>query len=340
MPSPVLRPAAAASLTGRGRWRARLASVLLAACAALPAHAADVDAAQGYAMAMGYVIGQDESLNLIGARFADLKAPAEGARTGFGAAFPDIQSRLYQRLVAQIGADDAQAVEASMRADLREQVAASPLTQDEARAYLAQVAARSRGEIPTPVAEFLLSARYAGDAAQEMADGHLREARFASADNARGVNVRLDLPRSWKATSGQRPEILRRWVSEFGTGSDTTVLDVRPGDAAISHATLEDLVARGELQGMAPVGATVQDAGALVLRTRPALRLRWDQLTERSGVPVYIAATMYQVFAHDDVLSLMCMSAGTPESKATVRAAAERLAHACRVVAESMQVAE
>ena len=152
---------------------------------------------KGIAQAYGFVLGQEYSLSRIAKEFPELTGGVDLARAQFGSAFPDIKTKLEKQLKQAMGEKLFQGTAANLRTKLRETLGRQQITSDIAASFLGQVKARSKGEIESPVLEYLLAVKYTANPVGEFADGFRQRYQTDSAGKSHGIKLTLQLPRSW-----------------------------------------------------------------------------------------------------------------------------------------------
>ncbi|MCZ7652670.1 MAG: hypothetical protein M5U13_16465 [Thermoanaerobaculia bacterium] len=115
---------------------------------------------------------------------------------------------------------------------------------------------------------------------------------FSSAGHpkSKGVSLRISYPASWKASEGERPNIVQKFASDGGSGWDFLMITTKdlPLDPRVELTAedLEALLAPSALREMAPDGATVKDARRTRIEAMPAGLLEYRIRGERLGVVV------------------------------------------------------
>lgn len=295
-------------------------------------------ALKSIARAYGFVSGQSLSLDLIAEAHPDLSAQVMRARLAFDSAFPDVEDRLEGELRAAFGDQGFAQLRRDMFDKLIDLLQKQPMTDAQAREFLAEVQRRAHGEdIDGEVLDYLLAATYAGDPAAEFADGFRQRFRTDGSGKARGLKLRLQLPRSWKAADGERPHIVRKWTSEGGNGTSILMLDIRDAAGyAPSKADIEQFIAGGGVRELAPQGGEVVEASAFTLETLPGYAAVLRTSAERAGLRMVSWMQMFQVFFRGKAVGVMCTSVGLTTEAAKVEQDFRRIQPLCRQVANSL----
>ena len=151
---------------------------------------------KGIAQAYGFVLGQEYSLSRIANECPELSGGVELARAQFGSTFPDIKTKLETQLKNAMGEKLFQETATNLRTKLRENLGHQQITREIAANFLEQVKNRSKGEIESPVLEYLLAVKYTANPVGEFADGHRQRYQTDGAGKSQGIKLNLQLPRS------------------------------------------------------------------------------------------------------------------------------------------------
>jgi len=292
---------------------------------------------KGIAQAYGFVLGQEYSLSRIESEFPELAMGVVLARSQFGGTFPDIQTKLETQLKNAMGEKFFQETDASLRTQLRETIGRQKITSDIAANFLQQVKARSKGEIESPVLEYLLAVKYADNPVAEYLDGFRQRYQTDGAGKSQGIKLVLQLPQSWAAKEGERPHIVKKWQSENGTGLEMMHLDIRDGPGYNpTKKEMQDMVTSGEVRDFVPDGATYVDSGNFDLEGQTGYWLQMTMPVERAGVKMYQEALMYQLFFQGKAIGIMCQAGGPVNEKPKTIDAFKRIRPLCQQVLNSL----
>lgn len=319
----------------------RLLVVLLALAVLDPSVALALNingtAVKGLSQAYGFVVGQEHTLDRVAKEHPELESAVHLARARFSLAFPDIGTRLAAELRGAMGSENfdqfARQATDTMRATLDRQ----PITSAAAAEFIREVEARARGDIESPVLEYLLAVKYAANPGNELADGFHQRFDTDGTGRARGIRLSLRLPRSWIARDGERPHIVKKWTSEGGTGREIVMLDVRDAEGyEPDKREIERFLRSGEVKEVVPEGAALIASGAFTVEGRPGYWADMRLRQERVGVALYQRMLMYQLFFRGRAIGVMCQTVGSPREAARVDESLSRLRPVCQQVVNSL----
>lgn len=292
---------------------------------------------KGIAQAYGFILGQEYSLSRIAKEFPELSGGVELARAQFGSTFPDIKTKLETQLKNAMGEKLFQETATNLRTKLRGTLGHQKITREIAANFLEQVKGRSKGEIESPVIEYLLAVKYTDTPVGEFADGFRQRYQTDGTGKSQGIKINLQLPRSWAGKDGERPHIVQKWVSENGTGLEMIHLDIR--DVQGYNPTkkeMEEFVRSGEVKDSVPDGSKYIDSGNFTLEKQTGYWLQIAMPLERAGMKMYQDALMYQFFFRGKAIGIMCQAGGPENEKPKINEAFKRIKPLCQQVLNSL----
>jgi len=164
---------------------------------------------KGVWQAYGFVLGQEFYLSRIAKEFPELSGGVELARAQFGSTFPDIKAKLETQLKNAMGEKLFQETATNLRKKIQETLGRQQITGEIATNFLEQVKGRSKGEIESPVLEYLLAVQYTANPVGEFADGYRQRYQTDGSGKSQGIKLNLQPPPSWAAKEGERPHIVK-----------------------------------------------------------------------------------------------------------------------------------
>jgi len=292
---------------------------------------------KGMSQAYGFVLGQEYSLYRIEKELPELRVGVELARAQFGSTFPDITAKLETQLKQAMGEELFQETRATLQTKLNGTLGQQQITLEIAGNFLQQVKSRSRGEIESPILEYLLAVRYALNPAGEFLDRFRRRYETDGTGKSQGIRVNLQLPRSWLGMQGERPHIVQKWVSENGTGLETIILDIRDGQGyRPTKKEMDEFVRSGEVKDTVPDGATYIASGNFTLEKQNGYWVQMSMPLERAGVKIYQKVLLHQFFFRGKAIGIMCQAGGAENDKSNIDDAFKRVQPLCQQVLNSI----
>lgn len=292
---------------------------------------------KGLSQAYGFVLGQEFSLSRTAEEFPELTGGVKLAQAQFGSTFPDIKTKLETQLKKAMGEKLFQETATKLRTKLREILGNEKITRETAANFLEQVKRRSKGEIESPILEYLLTVKYAVNPVGEFLDGFRQRYQTDGTGKSQGIRLNLQFPRSWIAKEGERPHIVQKWVSENGTGLEMITLDIRDAQGYNPNKKeIEEFVKSGEVKDSVPEGSTYVASGNFTLEMRTGYWVQMAMPLERARMKIYQEVLMYQFFFRGKAVGLMCGASGPENEKPKVKEAFKRIRPLCQQVLNSL----
>ncbi|MBL8525566.1 MAG: hypothetical protein JNN20_17945 [Betaproteobacteria bacterium] len=292
---------------------------------------------KGMAQTYGFLLGQEYSLSRIEKEFPELTGEVELARAQFGSTFPYIKPKLETQLKQAMGEKSFLETISTLQTKNKGNLGRQQITREIAGNFLQQVKARSKGEIESPVLEYLLTVKYAANPVGEFADRFRQRYETDGTGKSQGLKVSLQLPRSWLGQNGERPHVVQKWVSENGTGLETIHIDIRDGHGYNpTKKEMEEFVRSGEVKGAIPDGSLYIASGNFTLEKQNGYWVQISTPLERAGMKMYQNALMYQFFFRGKAIGIMCQAGGSENEKSKIDDAFKRIQPLCQQVLNSV----
>ena len=143
------------------------------------------------------------------------------------------------------------------------------MTVDDANRFIAAVNRRADGEIPDPILQAFLVFHpgYLDQPQREFLDGFINRFRSTGHVKSRGLQFHVDIPKSWMASEGNRPNVIQTFKSRAGSGQEMIVIEVRDlpsvDRAPLSREQADALAAGMAGRDMVPREATFLSSGSV-----------------------------------------------------------------------------
>lgn len=292
---------------------------------------------KGLAQAYGFVLGQDYSLTRIATQLPEFSTDVTVANARFDSTFPDIKKKLEVQLKEALGDKAFQEVATSLGRKVKELADRQKLSKEIAVDFLQQVKVRSKGDIESPVLEYLLTVKYANYPVGEFADGFRQRYETDGAGKSQGIKLKLQLPKSWLAKEGERPHIVQKWIRANGTGFEIISLDIRDAEGANpTKKELEEFVNSGEVKDTVPEGGMYVDAGTFSIEQQNGYWMQMALSLDRAGMKMHEESLIYQLFFRGKAVGIMCASAGADNQKQKVHESLGQIRPLCQQVLNSL----
>ena len=289
----------------------------------------------GLATVYGYLTGQEISLKAIESSYPELQQEVTLARLQFDASYSNAREKTKNKLI-EIFKDNG----IKLMAMTDEKLAEQPpkfLTKNEAVAFIKTVHNRANGIIENqPIRDFLLAITYFENPGLEIADKKVQKFNTKNEVKAKGLDINVTLPLSWKEQEGTTPNSIRLWKSEGGTGKSLiTFLVYNSGDTR-TKAQVKTAIERKELTNMVHPKATVNK----IIYSEVSNQAGWYEESElvqqRLDLELYSKHKNIRVIYGGKTIEFGCGSGDAMANKEEVIKESKRVESLCRAVLLSL----
>ncbi len=273
--------------------------------------------AQDLGQTFGFCYGQRLSLAHLREKFPDLEPQIVLTELQWNNAFKEAEEGVELRLQTLLS-DQWSETRSKMIAQFEPTVTEQNLkaTHDQATRFLEIVQQRAKGGLDSPTREMLLAShpKFVKSPELEFISGYTGIYSSKDHPKAKGVEVTLRYPLSWKQMEADRPNIVQKWTSDGGHGNDIFMLLIKkfpttptPDEAAAMFTELsaKEILGEGEL-----VSYTTSK-----LEKLPIGIIQFKQAMKRLDITMEARGVCYYLICEDSfiLLQLMCYSPGEPE---------------------------
>lgn len=177
--------------------------------------------------AYGYLIGQEYSINIIKSKFPNLAINATLAKTKFDATFEGAKNKIKDYLTIHMGDSLFKVFFDTVLLEAKKITSQIELTEEIAIASIEEINNRATGQIPSPTLETLLYFKYLDKPENEFTDGYTQLFKTKGHIKSKGTDWQIKVPLSWKAQEGERPNIIQKFISDYGDGKQSISLIVK-----------------------------------------------------------------------------------------------------------------
>jgi len=275
---------------------------------------------QDLAATYGFCYGQHFSLMQLRQMFPELETQVTLAEMRWNIAFKQAEEGVEARLkaLAQGEWEDTKAkMIAQFEPILRKQNSAA--TRDVAIKFLEVVQQRAKGGLDSPNLEMLLASnpKFVKLPELEFSDGYTGTFLSKGHPKAKGVELTIRYPLSWKQYEADRPNIVQKWTSDGGHGTDVFMVQVRKLPAMPTEQERAELFTVSFANEMFEYGGKVISYTTGKLERLPLGIVHFTQTTKRLDVSVDTQGVFYFLIFDDSFIALqfMCYTPGGAEAK-------------------------
>lgn len=276
--------------------------------------------AQDLGKTFGFCYGQRLSLNQLRQMFPDLETQIMLTEMQWNSAFKEAEEGVEARLkvfAPDEWADARTKIIAQIEPILRQQNSKS--TREMAINFLEVVQQRAKGVLDSPNREMLLAShpQFVKSPEQEFAAGYTGTFSSKGHPKAKGVELTFRYPLSWKQLEADRPNIVQKWTSDGGHGTDIFMLQIRKFPDPPTPQESEELFTESFAKEMFEVGGKVLSYTTGRLEKLPLGIVHFTQTTKRLDLSVDTRGVFYYLIHEDAFIALqfMCYTPGGAEAK-------------------------
>lgn len=264
----------------------------------------------------GYVSGQTYSLDAIARKYQNLSNQVFLAKSEFDLSF----SKSIENIDTTMAKLDGwKTFKKNIPDMLAKQLDFSNLTYNESAAFLEVVKQRAKGEIETPVLETLLmfNPTYEKKPEKEFYDGFKKRYVSDNPKKSKDVDFSLHVPMSWSSQEANRPNIVRKFISQNGHGLEYAVILVYdfPGGESLTAADIKSSVNQKEMKEALPPDANLKNYGFFILETLPGYWQHYTLAAERINFKLTMETVTYTLFYRNKLIQIQFATSDLDEKK-------------------------
>lgn len=173
-----------------------------------------------------FLRGQKLSLNRIQNELPELSIQASNFALQFDLKYPSITMKLEDYLRAE-NESAFQIIKKELENKLDSQSNAITIDNKFAEVFFSVIKERINGQIPSPFLETILSFQFINIPHDEFNENYIYTFKTIGHSKAKNTDWQVNVPLSWKSMEGDRPNIIQKFISDFGEGQESIMLLVK-----------------------------------------------------------------------------------------------------------------
>lgn len=238
----------------------------------------------------GYCIGQQVTLDRIMQMFPqyekEIKLAEYKFNSSFGIGVEKISNHLREILNYQLDTIDGRMRNQLMELHLQE------IDEDAAIDFINEINNRAEGDIPSPMLETLLSANFEDFPHKEFTSGMTRVYKTKGHSKSKGTDWQVKVPLSWKSQEGDRPNIIQKFVSDYGDGD--CMISLMVYETGYSNIEAKQIVSDEEnMKAEFARAGEVINYKQMIIDNYPGGMIELEQMVERLDIKVKVRIQQY-----------------------------------------------
>jgi hypothetical protein len=174
-------------------------------------------------MTYGYYLGQRYTLDKIKEKYPQLSNDILIAKSKFNLSF-DKSINNIDTIMGK--SPEWNNIKKKIKERIHSKLNVSHLTYNESIDFINTVKKRAKGKIASPVLETLLmlNPEYEKNPQEEFYDGFKKKYISDDLVKSKGLNFSIEVPMSWASRKANRPNIVRKFISQNGYGSEMAMV--------------------------------------------------------------------------------------------------------------------
>jgi hypothetical protein len=292
----------------------------------------------GLAGAYGYIMGQENALQLIEEKFPELKPAVLMARLEFDSNYPSAKEKINRQIHALIGEDKATEFLKTLEEKVKENSVKS-ISQTEAQDFIKTVSKRAGGAIEREnVKQFLHAVVFHDRPEAELSEKYAKRFSTSGDVKSKGVEVSLKVPLSWEERQGNTPNTVRGWSSEVGTGLSYIGLLVMDRGDRRSKEDIQKAISSKSYTGMLPKDAKLRKIQFTQSSNRPGWYIEYEMTMQRVDMEITQIIRSISILHDGKTVELGCSTGGLASDREKITREFSRFENLCRLVLNSLVI--
>ncbi len=266
--------------------------------------------------AYGFLLGQEFTINQIKNNFPQYNNNVQRVEILFNTNFGKCKSKMIAYLTNFLGAKDFATYNYEMNTKLQEKLGPMKLEPEIIEAFISEVENRSKGNIPSTILETLLSFQFSEYPSNEFTSGFIKTFKTKGHRKSKGTDWQLKIPISWKSEEADRPNIIQKFTSDYGSGLQSIMIMVRetPDNYIMTNEEIKYFLTTEGLKTMIPDGARFISSGSTTIDNIQSGVLECEQVVKQLDYNIKIRMLQFVFFYNNKFYSVQCTTSALTET--------------------------
>jgi len=255
---------------------------------------------------IGFSMGQNLSLDEIARMYPVLAGACELAKREFTASFGGAVTAISRALEELYSAKWNETKEQILKAIIDKSNFAS-LTEGQALEFIGAVRHRAKGDMEERALQTLLMWDPIHRAQPQSEFVRYRQKFVINGEGkSRGIKLQIQYPSSWASLEAERPNILRKFISERGRGSQyaTVLVKLLPPAERPTKREIEEIFSASGIRDLVPPGGNFISGKRISFDGLPGAVVTFTLTADRMGQQFKLRSLMYMTFYRDNIVTL------------------------------------
>jgi hypothetical protein len=269
-------------------------------------------------MAYGYYLGQSYTLDKIKEKYSQLSNDVLIAKTKFDLSF----GKSIKNIDTIMGkSPEWKNIKEKIKEKIHSKLDVSYLTYNESIDFINTVKKRAKGKIASPVLETLLmlNPKYEENPQEEFYDGFKKKYISDDLVKSKGLTFSIEVPMSWASRKANRPNIVRKFISQNGYGSEMAMILIYnlPEGKHVTENEIKNSINREYIKTTTPTNAILKGHGFIRIENLPGYWQKFIITRQRLRKSIKMETLIYRLFYKDKLIQLSFM-VGSLNSKSNL----------------------
>lgn len=206
--------------------------------------------------AYGYILGFELTFEKIIIDFPELQREIFEAKYLFQSSFSNVKINSKSFLEESFDKNEFTEFEKEISTELKSSIETIKFNQKEVLDYLIEIKSQARGKITSPILENLLAFQYFNNPEKEFLAGFTKTFKTKDHIKSKNTDWSIKLPKSWLSVEADRPNIIKKFISDLGNGNESVMLTVKnlnlPDNYQLTKEDYDDFFNENSIKEMIP----------------------------------------------------------------------------------------
>jgi hypothetical protein len=266
--------------------------------------------------AYGFVLGQEFTLNKIKYNFPQYVAELQRVELLFNVCFGRSKKKIIVYLKEYLGDENFEKYDSELKSKSLEMLETLKLEAEIIEAFIIEVENRSKGNIPSPILETLLSFQFSDYPEDEFNYGFTKTYKTFGHTKSKGTDWQLKVPISWISQEAERPNIIWKFTSDYGSGLQNITMMVKEvsDNHILTNEEISFFLTTDGLKIMVPDGARYISSSVTTIDNLKSGVIECEQVIQNIDFSIKIRMLQFVFIYKNKIYSVGCTTSALSET--------------------------